>query len=152
MLKKNGFTMLELLVVLVIMSMMITMSIPAFSSHIRGARMRTAAREISTAIMSARTQAITLREEKRVIFRGTYRDFGIQEEIGDDVEKWSLPPGVGFHGLPACTETGEIGITIILTPLGKVAGNPPYNITICNGEARKTIIVGSLGHVEIPRP
>ena len=149
MLKENGFTLLDFLVVLIIISMVIAMSIPAFSSYIRGTRLRTAAREISTAIMSARTQAITLREYRTVFFDTTKGDFGI---VGGE-EGWSLPPGVKFDAFPAG------GIT--LTPLGKVSGTPTVsrsiiifsdennNNTLDTGEIQRTITVGTLGHVII---
>ena len=177
MLKENGFTLLEFLVVLIIMSMVIAMSIPAFSSYIRGTRLRTAAREISTAIMSARTQAITLRKNRTVFFDTAEGNFGIE----DDEEGWLLPPGVRFHFVG--TDFPSYGIT--LTPMGTVYDIPadgyfditifgiwgaepftdannngvwdtgePFTDTNSNGvwdigEAQRTIGVGELGHVVI---
>ena len=152
-LREGGFTLLELLVVLMIMSMVIGMSIPAFSSYVKGARLRSAAREISSAIMSARTEAITLRKDRTVQFRDTERDFGIVKEVEviGGVETWTLPPGVKFNIFPTDG--------VKLTPVGRV--DPPQNHVIRifsdennNGsretdEPQKTITVGALGHVTI---
>ncbi|MBT9147321.1 MAG: hypothetical protein DDT32_01075 [Syntrophomonadaceae bacterium] len=144
---KMGFTLLELLVVLVIMSMIIAMSVPAFSTYQRGARLRSASREISSAIMLARTQAITLRKERAVVFVEADREFG----IAGDEEGWTLPPGIRFN----FTGTYEV----LLTPTGRVEGVLPLRIKIFSdengngiwdtGEPQREITVGALGHVEI---
>jgi prepilin-type N-terminal cleavage/methylation domain-containing protein len=149
---RRGFTLLELMVVLAIMSMVIGMSIPAFSSYIRGSRLRSAAREISSTIMLARTQAITLREERAVMFRSAQRDFG----IGGGEEGHLLPPGVVFV-------LARPEVIVELTSTGRAVdehGNPAsHTITIFSdgnnngvrdaGEAQIEIRVGALGHVTI---
>lgn len=59
----SGITLLELLVVIVIMAIVITISMPAFTSIGRGMGLRNAVTEVSSTLSLARQWAITKREE-----------------------------------------------------------------------------------------
>ena len=55
----GGFTLLELLVVMVIIGLMVTLVPPLFSSAVPGARLKGAARDLTAGLRYARSQAIT---------------------------------------------------------------------------------------------
>jgi general secretion pathway protein H len=57
--RKRGFTLLELLVVLVIASLLVGLVPPLFSGAVPGARLKAAVRDLAVAMRLARNQAIT---------------------------------------------------------------------------------------------
>lgn len=62
--KANGFTLVELLVVLVIISLMLALVGTSISRNISGAEMRTAARKVAAGLRYTRTQAILKKSEQ----------------------------------------------------------------------------------------
>lgn len=57
--RKRGFTLLELLVVLLIVSLLVGLVPPLFSGAVPGARLKAAVRDLAVALRLARNQAIT---------------------------------------------------------------------------------------------
>ena len=64
--KTTGFTILEMLIVLAIMTIITAASIPSFAKFTKTARLRASARDICTALRSARRLAITTRISRAV--------------------------------------------------------------------------------------
>jgi len=62
--KSSGFTLVELLVVLVIISLMLALVGTSISRNISGAEMRTAARKVAAGLRYTRTQAILKKAEQ----------------------------------------------------------------------------------------
>ena len=62
----GGFTLLELLVVMVIIGLVVTLVPPLFSSAVPGARLKGAARDLAVGLRYARSQAITHNTEMAV--------------------------------------------------------------------------------------
>ena len=109
--RQRGFTLVEVLVVLMIVSMLIVLSIPAMKGLTSTAGMSTAIRHISSMMTLARSHAIA----KRTIVRfgivtawendseAAYRKYGLwewdraQEEFVPFNEWKTLPPGLVFE-------------------------------------------------------
>ena len=62
----GGFTLLELLVVMVIIGLVVSLVPPLFSSAVPGARLKGAARDLAVGLRYARSQAITHNTEMAV--------------------------------------------------------------------------------------
>lgn len=62
----HGFTLLELLIVLVIFTLLVALIPPMFSGAVPGARLKGAARDLAIALRYARSQAITRNKEMAV--------------------------------------------------------------------------------------
>ena len=64
--RKRGFTLLELLVVLLIVSLMIALVPPLFSGAVPGAKLKAAVRDLAVTLRLARNQSITRDVETQV--------------------------------------------------------------------------------------
>ena len=64
--RKRGFTLLELLVVLLIASLLMVLVPPLFSGAVPGAKLKAAARDLAVALRLARNQSITRDMETQV--------------------------------------------------------------------------------------
>ncbi len=64
--RKRGFTLLELLVVLLIVSLLVAVVPPLFSGAVPGARLKAAAHDLGAALRLARNQSITRDMETQV--------------------------------------------------------------------------------------
>jgi len=61
--KNQGFTLIELVVVLAILGIMVAIAVPNFKQYMFQRRLNGAARQIMSDLMSARMKAITLNRE-----------------------------------------------------------------------------------------
>lgn len=64
--RKRGFTLIELLVVLLIVSLLVAVVPPLFSGAVPGVKLKSAVREVATALRLARNQSITHDVERQV--------------------------------------------------------------------------------------
>jgi Tfp pilus assembly protein FimT len=94
---KNSFTLIEMLVVLGIMVLIAGLSLPFFSGFAKGARLKQAAKEVSSVFRTARNLAVTQHQEHSVQF--VIDDETVQyyiSEANDTLveKKHTLPAGV----------------------------------------------------------
>ncbi len=75
--RRGGFTLLELLVVLSIAAVMIAVVPPLISSALPGARLKATAREMAAGLRVARTRALTRRAETSLLFDLDRRRYGL---------------------------------------------------------------------------
>ncbi len=135
----TGFTVLELLVVMVIMGMVIAMSVPAISGHLRGARLRGGAQEVASALRMARQLAITKRAIYTVDCNITNREFRVRYG-GTIIETKTLPETIRFHSATTWTYnfsargTATAGSIYIVDP---------------NNNGMRIVITGATGRVRI---
>ena len=107
---RRGFTLVELLAVILIMGMLMLFAIPSFQSASRGGRARGAVFQLNTALSLARQTAITSRQNVHVLFPDDqaplregatelpYRAYAIYAERDGYVGTWNqLPAGVLFQ-------------------------------------------------------
>ena len=87
---QNGFTLLELLVVLVILGLLAATVPPLVARAVPGAELKSAAREVAAALRYARSQAVTSGREvsfemdvesRRYRITGGERDFALPAEL-----------------------------------------------------------------------
>src|SRR3989338_10314070 len=103
--KKCGFTLLETIIVLAIMTMFFAVSIPLFSKFTERTKLDTTARSIVSALRTARTYAITNNKIYYVVFDKqtdpTRHSYFISEDGTNPKEKREkLPVGISFGDLP----------------------------------------------------
>jgi prepilin-type N-terminal cleavage/methylation domain-containing protein len=120
---KRGFTLVELLAVILIMGMLMLIAIPSFQSANRGGRTRTATLQLNSAVSLARQTAITTRQNVHIVFPDSgltydestvdlaYRSYAIYGARDGYMGEWRrLPEGVIFDNAfrpPSETGTGS---------------------------------------------
>lgn len=84
----RGFTLLELLVVLVVAAGVAAVALPRFANAIAAVELKGATRQVASALRYARTQAVAKRREVALLFDVKRRTF-----VNDDADKVHTLPG-----------------------------------------------------------
>ena len=88
-----GFTMLELLVACILLSLLTMLTIPYYSQWQKDGECRAAARDIVSLLREARTRAIAMNREHRVEFEDLCQRYGLRGGDKADKSNWSsIPP------------------------------------------------------------
>jgi general secretion pathway protein H len=75
-----GFTLLELLVVLVIMAIVAGMTIPMLGSGVSNGELKSAARKVAAGLRMARSDAVATRQDTRVLLDLEHRTFQVERD------------------------------------------------------------------------
>jgi prepilin-type N-terminal cleavage/methylation domain-containing protein len=107
---RGGFTLVELLAVILIMGMLMLFAIPSFQSASRGGRVRSAVFQLNSTISLARQNAITSRQNVHILFPDSsisygpetidlaYRAYSLYGSRDGYLAEWRiLPEGVVFQ-------------------------------------------------------
>jgi len=99
---KKGFSLLELIVVLVLLALAAGVVMPSFSRGLRGLQLETSGRDLMTRMRHARSQAIAKQKVFRIILRKdedeTVPDYYIfADEFEQQIRKFVLPEGVSVQ-------------------------------------------------------
>lgn len=95
----KGFTLMEMLVVLAVVAMLLGVSIPFFASFTKGAKLKTAASDLTAILNTARSFAITYRQNYSVVFDSSSapHSYYIVDNSGQVYgKKYNLPSGTKF--------------------------------------------------------
>lgn len=133
----RGFSLLELLVVLIIVALMATVVGVSVSRSITGAEVRTASRDLMAALRYTRGQAILKRSEQTLSVDVEKREY---QAPGKPVV--TIPDDMTMRLLTARTErTGESAGNIRFFPDGSSTGG---KVTLAAGEREWVVNVGWL--------
>ncbi len=99
---KKGFSLLELIVILVLVALVVGVVMPSFSRGLRGLELETSGRDLITRMRHARSQAIAQQKVFRIILRKdedeTVPDYYIfADEFEQQIRKFVLPEGVSVQ-------------------------------------------------------
>ena len=93
---EKGFSLFELIVVLVLLSLVAAVVLPSFTTGMQGIRLNTAARDMVTKLKQARSRAIAEQKVFRVAFGSPEQEestYSITDDYGVELEKIELPRG-----------------------------------------------------------
>ena len=124
-----GFTLMEVMIVVVVLGIMAAIAIPSFMSLLPGMRLNGAARQVMGDLMAARMKAVKLNQDTKVFFDNSYQyricndadsnntvDDGEGEEQTRTIE--TDYPGVtinkGGYGDPVFQPRGTASIIILI--------------------------------------
>jgi general secretion pathway protein H len=134
----KGFTLLELMVVLVIMVLVYSLAVPVFSTLVPGVELKSATRQLSAGLRKARSNAVTRKHESTLTLDVEHRQF----TVTDDQKKYTLPSELNLNLKTARREQLAPNIGAIrFYPDGSSTGG---SITLASGEVRYTIDVNWL--------
>lgn len=98
--KQAGFTLVELLVVMVIMALAYSLAAPMVSTGVAGTELKAAARKLAAGLHKARSEAIAQRRETLLTVDVENRKF----QIGGDTRVYQLPSSIGIKLFTAQSE------------------------------------------------
>jgi len=144
----NGFTVMEIILVVAIMGIMAAIAIPAFMKMLPGMRLNGAARQVMGDLMAARMKAVKLNRKTKVIF-----DDNHQYRICDDADSnGTVDDGEGdvetrniqteYYGVML----DSIPTPIIFQPRGTATNK---TVTLNNSSGSKSLTVAITGRVKI---
>jgi len=139
-----GFTLLELLVVLMLMAMVYAMAVPMISAGMPGTELKGAARQLAAGLRQARSQAVSRKEESTLTLDVEKRNF----KVSGDQHRYALPEKLDISLFTAQSEMlpDKVG-SIRFYPDGSSTGG---RITVTSGVRKYDINIDWLtGQVTI---
>ena len=118
MMNKNGFTLVEMLVVIAIIILVSVVAVPAITPFLKGQRLNKGARIVQASALAARTMAINSRKTRWLVFDSINYKLSIRDETGLTVlgKEEFLPDTIEFG-----TSTGSWTAEQVLCPLIQTA-------------------------------
>ncbi|OHE24230.1 MAG: type II secretion system protein GspH [Syntrophobacterales bacterium RBG_19FT_COMBO_59_10] len=145
--KGNGFTLLELMIVIAIMGIMTTIAIPSYQTFMAQRRLNGAAREMMSDLMAARMQAIAKNNRFRVFVLDA-----TQYQILDDANNNNaVDTGETTQTKNIQTNYHDVTLSKTADPIFNPRGtaNLGATITVTNSRGSKGVIVAPNGRVRI---
>jgi prepilin-type N-terminal cleavage/methylation domain-containing protein len=148
---RRGFTVLELLCSLGIVSVLFAIALPRVSAVLPGLLLDQAARQLVSEVELVRVKAINRNNRVRILFDLDRAQYRIENEVEGrfepEGEPRRLPPGIAFDA-SACTRVADGRVTITLLPRGHTFDNATIALAAAEGNRRR-VIVGSAGRVRL---
>ncbi len=146
-----GFTLLELLCALGILSLLATVALPRLSATLPALALDQAARQIASELELARIEAINRNARARTIFDLAAARYSVELESEGRFEAQgavrSLPSGVSFDSAASSrVSAGRISVTFV--PRGNTADNATIAVTTASGGSRR-VVVSAAGRVRV---
>lgn len=140
--RKNGFTMIELLIGITIMGILLALAIPSFSDLIARRRLDGIATELSTDLQYARTQSISTNANVSLVASATGYVIGTAKTITLDT-RCSL----------SVVSPATLPITVTFEPnRGTTGADFSISIACSSTEATLRVVLNSLGRVQLCSP
>jgi general secretion pathway protein H len=116
--RQSGFTLLELIVVLILLGAAAAVVIPSFTGGFLGLQMETASRDLVTRMRQARVEAVAKQSVYRIILGGEEQldeaQYALADEYGRTLRSYNLPEGISL--------SLEEPLTISFYPNGRSSG------------------------------
>ena len=144
--KSRGFSLLELLVVLVIIGLSASLVLPSLTGGLSSLRLKTAAREVSATLRYARSLAVSVGKEQVINMDIEEGKYWLNEDKDNNRE---LPSDIRFLNVTTQGEEVTTGMAgIVFYPMGNSSGS---SIFITAGKDRNCHILTQLatGVVEV---
>lgn len=148
----RGFTLLETIIVLAIMTMFFVISIPLFSKFAEKTKLETSARSVTSALRTARVYAITNNTNYYVIFdAATDPDSYFVSEDGTNSKdkREKLPIGISFGAIGFTYGGGPTACFKSTGELNESANDTTLTISDTEGNIKTITVERTTGRVQI---
>ncbi len=152
MMNKNGFTLVEILVVIAIIILVSVVAVPAITPFLKGQRLNKGARIVQASALAARTMAINSRKTRWLVFDSINYKLSIRDETGLTVlgKEEFLPDTIEFG-----TSTGSWTVgtsTVSFDPNGaadtSTLGTNTVTIRDRQGNTKNLKIISYTGQIK----
>jgi type II secretion system protein H len=111
--RESGFSLLELILVLVVMSLVLTMVYPSMSRGKTAFHLRAVGRDVVNALRVARESAVTEQKVMLVLVDSQAQQVTVSDEVGDGPRTFHPPDDVKILGLSGTGEEQPQGQLVI---------------------------------------
>lgn len=119
-----GFSVIELMVVVVIMAVMAAVSIPAFRSHTESVNLTKGSQEVASSLKLARTRAVATNNPVVVVFNSDDGTFFLFEDVDDDGTHDADEASAGPYEVPRRISISSVSFaseTVTFNPNGSAS-------------------------------
>ena len=147
--KNNGFTLVEMLVVIAIIVLVSVVAVPAITPFLKGHGLDKGARIVQAQALAARVMAINSREERQLVFDSTYSKLSIKDETGSNIlaKEEFLPGAIEF----GTSTWGTSTVTVSFSPNGSAdttaLGTDTVTIQDKQGNTKNLTIISYTGQI-----
>ena len=149
--KQSGFTLIEMMIVIGLLSVFAGIAIPNFLSYLPKSRLNGAARQVMGDLMAARMQAVSQNNEFKVFFLNDHE----YKILDDDDNNGSIDNGEWTQTKDIQSEYSDVTFSAsadpIFYPRGIAYGSTITLTSSADSNLKKDVIVAPTGRVKIDR-
>ena len=148
----RGFSITELIVVMAVLGILASMTLPQFLSYLRVATSNAGRQEMRAALGRAKQLAITSRQNICVAVTASFPPTYQFRQGNCAGPAWIGPGsnGVGSFTLASADNLANGGANPIFTPLGTAAQAGTLSVTPHSGGSPQTVTVTTAGRITVP--
>lgn len=130
--RQSGFSLLEIFIVLLVMSLVAVLVAPSFTRGFKGLQLETSGRDLVTLMKQARSQAIAKQQVFRVILskNDMTSSYILANDFGEKIKEYPLPEDISFH----LEDEQVLPLTVSFYPNGRSSGG---QITLVGGQGKQ---------------
>ena len=154
--RQEGFTLIELVTVLVILGVIAALALPSFEGMIQSQRVRTASESVLNGLQLARAEAIRRNARARFVIAATGSGWTVELDDGTDIQV--RPGGEGSSNVTVA-RTPVNATTVTFNSLGQIVANADASATLTqvdldiSGTSRELrVVIGTGGLIRMCDP
>lgn len=157
----NGFTIIELAVVVAVLGVLVTIAVPSFQAMIINSQVRNAAESIANGLQKARGEAVARNRNVQFIL-GTDSSWRVQLVDGTEIESRAASEGSrDVTRVALASDLTTPATTVTFNGMGGVVANPGsptpptltrVNLTAVNATRNLRVTIGAGGNAKMCNP
>jgi type II secretion system protein H len=149
-LEKNGFSLLELMIVIAIMGIVSAIAAPNFLNYMAERRLSGAARMVMSDLMSARQKAVSQNHEFKIFFNGDHVTYTVLDDANNNgtADTGEATEARNIHN-DYYDVTFSASANPIFSPRGTASQGATVTLTSARTGASKCVMAAFTGRVKI---